>query len=220
MDATGDISVISGAPGNNPKIFTMEGYEFSLDFPDAIVGTSGADTLSGTAQGELINGLGQNDTVRGFAGNDTVLGGTGADLLAGDRGSDLIFGYSGNDTLIAGFESDTMTGGVGADTFVFDATPNRVFNVDSIEDFASGIDKIQLALSAMPGLGSTGVLSSAAFWSGPRAVQGQDAADRVIYNTTTGALYYDADGNGAIKSVKIAELGPLVTLVFTEILIA
>lgn len=220
MDATGDISVVSGAPRNNPGIFTLEGYEFSLDFPDPVIGTSGADSLLGTAQSELINGLAGNDTARGFAGNDTVLGGFGADILAGGRGSDFISGGAGNDRISGGFESDTLNGGVGADTFVFEATPNRVFNVDTIEDFASGVDKIQLALAAMPGLGSTGALSADAFRSGPGLVQGLDSTDRIIYNTATGALYYDVDGNGAIRSVKIAELGPLVTLVFTDILIA
>jgi Ca2+-binding RTX toxin-like protein len=220
MDATGKIQIVSGAPGNNPNITTLEGYEFALDFPDPVIGTSGADVLSGTAQGELISGLGQNDIIRGFSGGDTVYGGTGADLIAGDRGSDLIFGGGGDDRISGGLESDTMTGGLGADTFVFDATPNRISNVDSIEDFASGIDKIQLALAAMPGLGSAGALSVDAFRSGPRATQGLDANDRIVYNTVTGDLYYDADGSGDIKSVKIAELGPFVTLLFTDILIA
>ncbi len=219
MDATGDISVISGAPRNNQNILTLEGYEFSLDFPDAVVGTSVADSLLGTAQGELINGLAGNDTVLGFAGNDTVLGGFGADLLSGGRGSDSISGGAGNDTLGGGLGTDVLTGNVGADTFRFDTSPNGALNADTITDFASGIDHIELALSVMAELGSLGVLDADAFRSGAQAVKGQDASDRVIFNTSTGALYYDSDGSGAARSIKIAVLGPLAALDFSDIVV-
>ena len=41
-----------------------------------------------------------------------------------------------------------------------------------------------------------------------------DADDRFVYNTATGALSFDADGNGAGASVPVATLGtaPLLTL--------
>jgi len=37
----------------------------------------------------------------------------------------------------------------------------------------------------------------ARFYSAAGAVTGHDANDRVVYNTTTGNLYYDADGSGS-----------------------
>ncbi len=40
-------------------------------------------------------------------------------------------------------------------------------------------------------------------WSGTGA---HDADDRIVYNPGTGALWYDADGNGAGAAVQIATL--------------
>jgi len=78
--------------------------------------------------------------------------------------------------------------------------------VDTISDFVSGTDSIELDHSIFKALG-VGSLSADAFRSGVGAVAGGDATDRVIYDTTTGSLYYDADGSGAGVSVKVAELG-------------
>jgi hypothetical protein len=55
-------------------------------------------------------------------------------------------------------------------------------------------------------VGAKGVLSADAFNSGD-FIGGQNPTDRIIYNTTTGALYYDVDGSGTKSSVQIAVIG-------------
>jgi Ca2+-binding RTX toxin-like protein len=59
----------------------------------------------------------------------------------------------------------------------------------------------------MTALGSTGTLTMDAFFSSSSAVNGNDASDRIVYNTSTGALYYDADGSGSSAAVQIALMG-------------
>ena len=155
-----------------------------------MTGSSGANSLSG---------LGGNDTLYGGNGNDTLYGGDGNDTLYGGNGNDTLYGGNGNDLLV---------GGAGADVFVFDTTANASTNKDTISDFVSANDDIWLAKSVMAGLGSnTGALSSAKFWSGAGVTTGHDADDRIVYNSTTGALYYDADGNVAtVAPIQIAQL--------------
>ena len=89
--------------------------------------------------------------------------------------------------------------------FIFNTTTSS--NIDTILDFVTGTDKIQLSKSIFANAGATGNLTNNAFWSAAGAVTGHDADDRVVYNTTTGALYYDADGSGSGAAVQIALLG-------------
>lgn len=146
-------------------------------------------TLTGTS---AINGTG--NTL-----NNILTGNNGANKLNSGDGKDFLYGGLGNDTL---------TGGAGADHFVFNTALNGVSNKDTITDFVSGTDKIDLENSVMKALGlTTGTLASGQFWAGAGVVKGHDADDRIVYNTTTGALYYDADGWGSSAAIQIAMMG-------------
>ena len=127
-----------------------------------------------------------------------IYGTSGANTLTGTSGNDVIFGRGGNDVL---------TGGLGADQFVFDTAPKAGL-VTSIKDFSIGQgDKIGLdhsiflALTPQANVGAP--LAAADFVSNTTGVA-QSAADHIIYNTTTGALYYDTDGVGGAAAIKFA----------------
>ena len=80
-------------------------------------------------------------------------------------------------------------------------------NVDTLADLATG-DRILLDDAVFTGL-APGALAAAAFRYGASA---QDADDRIIYDPTTGNLFFDADGNGGGAQVLFAVLtgGPLI----------
>lgn len=57
----------------------------------------------------------------------------------------------------------------------------------------------------MAGL-TLGTLSANDFRGGAGFATSGDATDRVIYNQTTGALYYDADGTGKTAALQFAQV--------------
>lgn len=132
-------------------------------------------------------------TGQGNASGNGIHGWTGNDALYGLGGNDTLYGYGGNDTL---------DGGAGSDYFVFN-TALGADNVDTILNYVAADDTIRLENAVFTALTATGTLSSAAFCVGTAAL---DASDRIIYDSATGDLWYDADGTGAKAAVKFATL--------------
>ncbi|NGN43476.1 hypothetical protein G6N74_20605 [Mesorhizobium sp. CGMCC 1.15528] len=138
---------------------------------------------------------------------NTLVGNSGNNVLRGGDGNDTVSGGAGNDTLVGGNGSDSLTGGAGADTFVFDARLGST-NIDRITDYVAADDTIRLDDSVFAGL-SLGKLAASAFHVGTSA---HDASDRIIYNKTTGDLWFDKDGLGGAAAVKFATLTPGLAL--------
>ncbi|MCM8636354.1 MAG: hypothetical protein NFW15_10475 [Candidatus Accumulibacter sp.] len=147
-------------------------------------------------------------SILGNAGANILSGTSHADTLNGGGGADRLLGGDGNDRLLGGTGNDSLTGGAGADRFVLDQALSATSNRDLLTDFLPGSDQIELSLAVFRALGGVpGGLSSEQFWSGAGVTRAHDASDRLIYNTTTGDLYYDADGNGSGAAVAIALIG-------------
>lgn len=149
----------------------------------------------------LVLGGTANISGAGNALDNQITGNIGSNVLWGAGGDDLIRGGLGNDILAGGSGSDVLVGGRGFDVFVFDALDA----IDVVTDFANG-DKIQLDQTIFSALGAGG-LSVADFVSGAGVTQAQDATDRIMFNETTGDLYYDVDGSASGSSaVQFAHL--------------
>ncbi|WP_336896951.1 calcium-binding protein [Novosphingobium sp.] len=214
---------------------TLVGIENVLGsiYDDKIVGDAGANVILGGSGADSIVGGDGNDTLYGSYGpgiygdyGNRLNGGGGNDVLVGAYGQDTLVGGTGNDTLAGQEEPDVLTGGTGADRFVL-ASDNAFYGVDLITDFsAAQNDKIGLSLTqdafeigftflAGPG----GSLAASEFYSASGANTAHDDSDRIIYDSSSGALYYDADGTGADSPCRqIAQLGsgsthPALTLI-------
>lgn len=150
-------------------------------------------TLTGTA---TINGTG-NTLANVLTGN------AAANVLSGGSGNDTLSGGSGNDILLGGAGNDALNGGAGRDSLRFNTTLNASTNVDRITGFVAADDTIQIDDAVFAGIGPTGVLGATAFRAGTAA---GDANDRIVYDSATGRLWFDADGTGAGTAVLFATL--------------
>lgn len=176
------------------------------------------------AQNDLDGGFGDDVLVAtvapGSFGSSFLTGGAGHDQLTVVGGSDNILeGGNGNDKLAGGIGKDMLTGGTGNDTFIFNMALNATTNVDEITDYNVVADTIQLENAVFTALTSTGVLAAALFAANSTGLAG-DAVSRILYETDTGNLYYDQDGNGATYAgIQFATLTPNLALTASDFLI-
>jgi Ca2+-binding RTX toxin-like protein len=173
-------------------------------------GGAGIDTVKASSQvlgfdmgasNEVFNGSSSGDDVFS-TGTQSVrlLGYDGSDTMSGGGGADQIYGMVGDDVLSGGLGHDLLSGGAGADVFVFN-TALGAANVDRIQDFQVGVDRVALDSSVFAALG-VGPLATEDFLKGVGLTSGAE----IVYNTNNGKLYYDADGAGAGVGVEFAQL--------------
>ena len=186
-------------------------------------GGSGNDTLSGGWGNDLLDGGDGVDTVvydmpygvlvdlstgatAGAAAGDVlvdienVTGGSGSDMLIGKGTVNVLSGGGGDDTLDGGHSADELWGGTGRDVFVFSSPVHAYYAPDKVMDFDASQDRIQLSRAIFSGL-APGGLDPSAFTAGGVATT---AAHRIVYNASTGAVAYDADGAGGQAAVTFA----------------
>ena len=216
------IDTMDGGHGNDIYLISSSSHHTGAEIVDS--GTTGIDELrfSSSSGGQTLVvhagnrglervaiGTGTNATAdstgttslnvdAGLAANAlTITGNSGANRLLGSAFADTLVGNGGNDTLVGGDGADTLTGGTGADGFRFDS-PLGSTNVDRVTDFnTSQGDLIQLENAVFTALTTTGALASTAFMVGASP---STAAHRIGYDLTTGALWYDRDGNASANS--------------------
>lgn len=146
------------------------------------IGNSGEDTIVGTANDNILQGLSGNDTLIGLGGRDVLAGGPG------------------NDILIGGEDRDKLRGGQGQDKFQLSLTDD---GVDVIEDFSPNeTDSLVIQVPRDSGI-PKGILGNNRFVIGSSA---QDSSDRIAYNSESGTLFYDSDGDGVQPLQRIARL--------------
>ncbi len=150
---------------------------------EAIVTSGGSLNLKnlGLVEGEIRCDAGVN------AANDKIIN---KGTITGD-----IHLVDGDDIFVfAGGKQGTVFGEGGADRFDFKGRLVAEKNAPTIMNFNTpDSDTIGLSKGLFKGLGGKGILESKYFVVGTKA---QDGHHKVIYDNTTGNLYYDHDGQG------------------------
>ncbi len=185
---------------------------------NTLTGNGLANTLDGGAGDDfLVGGLGNDtyvldslgDSLSDSGGSDTVVTSLDYSLAAslehltltgnGDidgRGNAQANSLTGNDginVLDGGLGNDLLRGGAGNDDFVFSSALNGTSNVDKLLDFSSG-DRIVLDDAIFAAL--AGGVADAHLRVGAGAKTATMAEHHLMYDSTSGGLYYDPDGVG------------------------
>ena len=213
-------NIITGGAGND----TLNGGAGN----DVLNGGAGADVMAGGTGNDIyyVDHAGDVTNEAAGAGTDTVRTtllsktlsanlenlafiGSGNFTGTGNTLNNAITGGAGNDTLSGGAGNDGLTGGTGLDSFLFNQPLNALTNIDNILDFSVVDDTVLLSHLVFTALGPVGALPAGEFFTGASA---GDAGDRIIYNSSTGALSYNSDGTGAAAPVQFAHLTPGLAL--------
>ena len=216
------MATINGTRFNDNNSFQYNGNDF--EFFSSLDGTADADVINGLAGDDILNGRGGNDRLVGGLGNDLLTGqdgmdalsgGAGHDKLLGSAGDDVLNGNEGDDILGGGLGQDILFGAAGRDKYLFDTTPFGT--VDRINGFIAVDDTIWVENTIFSSF-EPGSIESGNLARGPGVVA-SDADDFLLYNTTTGALSYDADADGAGAAIQFASLGGIPSLSAFDFLI-
>ncbi|KQN04727.1 hypothetical protein ASE85_06940 [Sphingobium sp. Leaf26] len=193
VDNAGDIVVEQGG----------QGYDVVVTSIDYMLGANveGLKLLNLT-KGVEAHGNGLNNSLNAAYVNTPLAAGTTIRLF-GEGGSDSLLGSRYGDFLDGGAGNDTLQGGGGNDRFHFGDGLHALSNVDTILDFQLG-DMIELDDAVFNGL-STGALGAGAFVANA-AGAATSAEQRIVYDTDSGQLFFDADGSGAGGAVLFAVL--------------
>jgi Ca2+-binding RTX toxin-like protein len=201
LDGGLGVDTLNGGSGNDTLVVDNED-DVATEWQNSGIDTvesSVSWTLDQCIENLVLTGT---DDIDGW-GNDPNTGGSGLNVIVGNSGNNKLYGMLGNDTL---------TGGEGRDTFVFD-TARSPTNVDRITDFDEADDLIELDDAVFASIaedtnhwGSENFLLTV--FSDTNVDQTQDSNDYLIYDFSTGDLYYDADGSGAGAAEKFAQLDP------------
>ncbi len=187
LNGLGGADEMIGGDGNDTYFIDHAG-----DVASEIAPTGGIDVVRSTISWTLGANL-----------ERLILLGAVAIDATGNTQVNVLVGNSAANTLSGGLGNDNLTGGAGADNFVFN-TAAGAGNVDTITDYSVVDDTIRLENAVFLGIGAEGAaLTASRFFIGAAAA---DASDRFIYNSVTGGLFFDSDGNGAAAQIQIATL--------------
>ena len=204
---------LDGGAGSDSMIGGLGNDSFVVNVAGDVITENlneGTDTVNSSVTYTLLANL-ENLTLTGAS----AINGTGnslVNIITGNAANNQLNGGAGNDTINGGIGIDSLTGGIGNDIFRFTTTGH----IDTITDYNVANDTIQLENAIFTKLTTTGTLAAAQFRIGAQAA---DSNDFIVYNNITGALSYDANGNGVGAMVTIAMIGAGLNMTNADIVV-
>ncbi|WP_225007201.1 calcium-binding protein [Novosphingobium percolationis] len=247
LTGNGGVDILSGRGGDD-TLLGMAGRDilYGGKGTDHIDGGAGADLMRGDLGDDtfIVDNAGDRVIETRGEGTDTVessisyvlpsnvenllltgtkaLNGTGNKLdndLTGNAGKNVLSGGKGNDVLDGHGGADRLIGGLGADHFVF-GTDALDETFDTITDFShTQGDQILIDRAVFDAFGGVRAVTNGMFLAGDGATEAVTGNQHLIYDTSTGALYYDVDGAGGDDAVKFATLSGAPSLVIGDFLL-
>jgi Ca2+-binding RTX toxin-like protein len=200
----GDMVVDTGTTGGDRLVFSSNVLVLAegtgIEIVDAAAGTRNIK-LTGDSLANRMTGNDGDNVLKGMAGDDQLRGGLG------------------NDTLEGGLGRDRLTGGDGADIFTFkdgDSPATDTAAYDTLTDFVSGVDRIDLSTIGNLGLPTLAYAETTAaatsFGSAKTAALSAMASGTVsvvfVASAGDGWLFWNTDANlhTAEQSVRMTGL--------------
>jgi Ca2+-binding RTX toxin-like protein len=228
-EETIDLVLVGNSSGNVVIGNAGDNYLFGGGGVDEMRGRAGDDTywvenvadtvveLSGQGIDEVrtsvswtITGTADIETLRT---NDETS--TAAIDLTGNLAGNTVVGNDGSNTINGRDGNDTLTGRGGWDLFWFDTMLNAASNVDTITDFNVADDTIVLENAVFAAL-PAGSLTPDRFAFGTTALT---ANVRILYDATSGNLFYDSDGFGGAAAIRFAQVSGSPALTYLDFLV-
>jgi Ca2+-binding RTX toxin-like protein len=178
--------------GGNDNYFV----DSQSDIIDEVGGGGALDRVYTTA----TYALAADDNIEFLATTNAAL--TTAINLVGNSVNQTIVGNAGSNAIYGGLGNDNLQGLGGADFFMFN-TALGANNIDTL--YFTVADTVNLENAIFTGLTGTGTLSTNQFVSNTSGLA-TTATQHIIYESDTGNLYYDSNGNAAGGSVVFAHL--------------
>jgi Ca2+-binding RTX toxin-like protein len=195
IDGRGGADIMQGLGGDDQYYVDSIGdrvYEAAGGGNDRIFASSSFALLPGY-EVETISTTDNFGTARidltGSEYNQTIIGNNGVNILRGKAGNDVLHGLGGTDY------------------FTFDTALNAATNVDTIADFVSVDDIIMLDDAVFTGMAG-GFAGASLFYAAAGATAAATSTQRIVQNTTTGDLFFDADGEGGAAAIRFASVQP------------
>jgi Ca2+-binding RTX toxin-like protein len=203
----GGIDTLRGFGGNDTYVVSNAG---------AIIVEVAGDGTADRVSARVDFALAADDDIELM--KTTSAGATTAIDLTGNAIAQTIYGNAGSNVLDGKGGADVLKGLGGKDFFQFSSTLGGG-NIDRIADFSVADDTIRLDDAIFTAFaGRTSILPG--HFRVNTTGLAQDASDHIIYRSTDGALFYDADGIGGAAGARFATLTTGLALTNADFVVA